>query len=86
MACYLMSLVCSCTDGDFLIIATTESPGNAIEIYSYCCEIESLFGSLKTKGFNFEDTHLAKPDRLAKLISIFGYCCLLGSQGRRVEK
>lgn len=58
------------TDGDFLIIATTEAPENAIEIYSYRWEIESLFGSLKTKGFNFEDTHLTKPERLSKLMGI----------------
>lgn len=59
-----------CDDGDFLIIATTESAENSIEIYAYRWEIESLFGSLKTKGFNLEDTHLTNLDRLAKLMAV----------------
>lgn len=59
-----------CDNGDFLIVATTESAENAIEIYAYRWEIESLFGSLKTKGFNLEDTHITKLDRLSKLMAI----------------
>ena len=59
-----------CNDGDFLIIATTESAENAIEIYAYRWEIESLFASLKTKGFNLEDTHLTQLDRLSKLMAV----------------
>lgn len=59
-----------------MIVATTESAENAIEIYAYPWEIESLFGSLKTKGFNLEDTHLTKLDRLSKLMAILaiGFC------------
>jgi len=30
--------------------------------------IEVFFGSCKTRGFNFEDTHVTKPDRLFNLI------------------
>lgn len=59
-----------CDDGDFLIVATTESAETAIEIYAYRWEIESLFASLKTRGFNLEDTHLTQLDRLSKLMSV----------------
>ena len=33
-------------------------------------QIEYLFGALKTRGFNFEDTHLTHPDRISNLIII----------------
>jgi hypothetical protein len=59
-----------CEDGGFLIVATTESADNAIEIYAYRWEIETLFGCLKTRGFNLEDTHLTRPDRLSKLMAV----------------
>ena len=59
-----------CDDGDFLIIATTEQAENAIEIYAYRWEIECLFASLKTRGFNLEDTHITQLERLSKLMGI----------------
>jgi hypothetical protein len=59
-----------CEDGDFLIVATTQSAMNAIETYALRWEIETLFGSLKTRGFNLEDTHITQLDRLAKLMSV----------------
>ena len=59
-----------CPDGGYIIIATTESQDNAIEIYRKRWEIETLFGCLKTRGFNFEDTHLTDKDRLMKLIVV----------------
>ena len=33
-------------------------------------QIETLFGCLKTRGFNFEDTHLTDPERLSKLLGL----------------
>jgi hypothetical protein len=32
--------------------------------------IESLFACLKTRGFNFENTHLVHLDRISKLLGI----------------
>jgi hypothetical protein len=52
-----------CEDDDFLIVATTESADNALEIYGYRWEIETLFGCLKIRGFNLED-------RLEKLMAV----------------
>lgn len=54
-------------DGDLLIVVTNESPGNAIKTYGLRWEIETLFGCLKSKGFNFEDTHITDYDRIKKL-------------------
>lgn len=59
-----------CENGDFLIVATTKSAHNAIEVYGHRWEIETLFGCLKTRGFNLEDTHITRLDRLAKLMAI----------------
>ena len=59
-----------CHDGEFLIIATTASADNALTIYGYRWEIETLFGCLKTRGFNLEDTHITRLDRLSKLMAV----------------
>ncbi|MCX7116731.1 MAG: transposase [Legionellales bacterium] len=50
-------------DGELLIVATTESSGLAITIYTLRWEIETLFSCLKGRGFNFEDTHIKTRQR-----------------------
>ncbi|WP_410520711.1 transposase [Candidatus Tisiphia endosymbiont of Dioctria rufipes] len=40
------------------IIATNDNPYQALDIYKRRWEIENLFACLKTRGFNFENTHL----------------------------
>lgn len=56
--------------GDLMIVATNKAPGNAIAIYLRRWEIESLFQSLKGRGFRFEDTHLTHPERIEKLMAL----------------
>jgi hypothetical protein len=34
------------------------------------CHIETLFGALKSRGFNLEDTHLTDPERLSRLLAL----------------
>lgn len=58
------------SDGEMLIVATNESPENAIEIYALRWEIETLFGCLKGRGFNFEDTHMTDLERIKKLFAL----------------
>ena len=55
-------------DGELLIVATDELSGFAIKKYGLRREIETLFACLKSKGFNFEDTHITKPERSEKLL------------------
>ena len=55
-------------DGELLIVATDELSGVAIKKYGLRWEIETLFACLKSKGFNFEDTHITKPERIEKLL------------------
>lgn len=55
------------SDGELLIVATTESPADAIKIYGFRWEIETLFGCLKGRGFHFEDTHIIAMERIKKV-------------------
>lgn len=58
-------------DGDFLFIASSGAPQTeAIDAYADRWQIETLFGALKSRGFNFEDTHLTDPQRLSKLMGL----------------
>ena len=55
--------------GDLLIVATMRFDRTALKLYAKRWEVETLFGCLKTKGFNLEDTHL-KGERLEKLLFV----------------
>lgn len=58
-------------DGELLLIASSKAPqAQAIAAYADRWQIETLFGCLKTRGFNFEDTHLTDPERLSKLLGL----------------
>src|SRR5512137_1505197 len=70
-------------DGDFLFIASSGAPpAEALEAYADRWQVETLFGCLKTRGFNLEDTHLTHPERLAKLMGLpalsFAWTCRTG--------
>ena len=58
------------SEGELVIIATNDNPYQSFEIYKRRWEIETLFGCLKTRGFNFENTHLVDLDRISKLLGI----------------
>ena len=57
-------------DQELMIIATQKAVPNAIADYARRWEIETLFGILKSRGFNLEDTHLKDPERLSKLVAL----------------
>ena len=56
--------------GDLLVVATNTDPKSALAHYRRRWEIETLFAATKTRGFNFEDTHLIHPDRIGKLLAV----------------
>jgi hypothetical protein len=62
--------------GELMVIATNQSPKNAIAIYLRRWEIENLFSCLKGRGFCFEDTHLTYKERIEKLMGLLavGFC------------
>jgi transposase len=53
-----------------VIIATNDKPQEALSIYKKRWEIETLFACLKTRGFNFENTHMVHLDRISKLLGL----------------
>ena len=67
---------------DDLIVITAEAPDTALDDYAQRWEIETLFGCVKSRGFNFEDTHLTHPDRSSKLFGLLTlalcWCLLVG--------
>jgi hypothetical protein len=82
-------------DDDYLIVVTNKKPeasqpDEAIKIYAVRWEIETLFGCLKSKGFNFEDTHMTNRERIKKLIAIlaiaFCWAHLTGEWRHQHEK
>jgi len=56
--------------GEYLILATDKNPVTALEDYKKRQGIETLFQCLKSRGFNFEDTHITFPDRIDKQIAL----------------
>jgi len=56
--------------GEWLITLTNHDPNDSLERYAKRWGIEILFGCLKTRGFNFESTHLSSPDKLNTLICL----------------
>jgi hypothetical protein len=57
-------------NGEWVIVATTHEPKEALTRYKRRWSIETLFGFLKSKGFNFEDTHITHHHRLHNLLSV----------------
>ena len=64
-------------DGNLLILASSFSAKRALAVYRLRWKIETLFGLLKTKGFNLEDTHMKDPKRLSTLLSILAIAAAL---------
>ena len=56
--------------GELVIIATNDKPDQALATYKRRWEIEMLFGCLKTRGFNFENTHLVHLERIEALLAL----------------
>lgn len=62
--------------GELMVVITNQSPKNAVVIYLRRWEIESLFQSLKSRGFRFEDTHITNKEKISKLTALLaiGFC------------
>ena len=63
-------LVATRTSQEHVIIMTNHAPQRALADYRRRWEIETLFGCLKSRGFNLEDTHLKDMERLSRLLAL----------------
>lgn len=74
-------------EDEYVILATTASPDEALQFYRRRWEIETLFAALKSRGFDLESTHLARPERISKLIGLlslaFVWSHLIGQRRAR---
>lgn len=57
---------------EYLIVASKDRNKQAIEEYKVRWQIETMFGCLKSRGFNFEETHLTMPEKISKLLMLLG--------------
>jgi precorrin-6B methylase 2 len=57
---------------EYLIVASKAHNKYAIEEYKVRWQIETMFGCLKSRGFNFEETHLRQPEKISKLLMLLG--------------
>lgn len=57
---------------EYLIVASREPNKYAIEEYKTRWQIETMFGCLKSRGFNFEETHLTEPRKISRLLMLLG--------------
>ena len=53
-----------------IIIVSNIALQNPFLLYRRRWEIETLFGCLKSRGFNIEDTHITVPDKIEKLLFV----------------
>ncbi len=63
--------------GELLALACSSKPHYALARYRQRWTIETMFGNLKTKGFNPEDTHLTNADKLSTLLAVLGLAVAL---------
>jgi len=78
--CYISG--CKQSKGEFLIIISYNEPAKAQEEYKERWQIEMCFKAMKSSGFDIENTHLNKIDRIEKLILLvmiaFVWCYKVG--------
>lgn len=67
---------------EYLILVTDSNPESAMDTYKLRWEIETLFACLKSRGFDFEATHITDLERINKLIAVlaitFCWCHITG--------
>ena len=58
-------------DGKLLVLITSRQPKQTLVECAQRWQIETLFGCLKSRGFNLEAIHIYRRDRLSKIIALF---------------
>lgn len=61
---------CYLGEGEDLILVSPDFLPAPHKEYKKRWGIETLFGALKSRGFNLEDTHVQDPERLSRLLAL----------------
>ena len=84
VACYVSASVIKSKTGytEFKFLISFNNPSKSKECYKKCWQIETIFKTLKSSGFNIEKTHLQQIERIEKLVALlsiaFVWCYQLG--------
>jgi len=66
----------------YCIVVSSKDNLNSLDKYQLRWTIENMFGAFKTRGFNFEDTHMKNLEKIKMLIVlvsiVYTWCVLLG--------
>jgi hypothetical protein len=76
-------------DGELIVLISNQHHKDPFELYAHRWHIECMFNKMKTKGFNLENTHITKPNRLVTLVTIvslaYCYSCFLGESRNNIK-
>jgi hypothetical protein len=56
--------------GEYIIVVSSDMSDSIMDDYKKRWQIEVLFQALKSRGFNFEETHVKDEDRLKRLFAV----------------
>ena len=68
-----------------VVIASMEVPGDLLNTYRLRWLIELFFKSIKSQGFNIENTHMTDPARIKLLFALISYATMLVVQAGMVR-
>lgn len=57
-------------EGELLIVISNQFCGRSIKEYLKRWGVECMFSCLKSRGFNFEDTHMSEPKKISSLLFV----------------
>jgi hypothetical protein len=70
------------SDKGYCVVVSNKDNYNSLEKYQLRWTIENMFGAFKTRGFNFEQTHMKDLEKIKKLIALvsiaYVWCVLVG--------
>ena len=76
--------------GELLVVASRKYSRESLGMYKKRWEIENMFGCMKSRGFNLEETHLTDQNRLEKLLFVlviaFCWSYRLGMENQAVKE
>lgn len=77
------------TKGELIVLVSNKYHADPFLFYARRWNIEILFNKFKTKGFNMENTHITKSNRITNLFAIISlayvYSCYIGNMRHQIK-
>lgn len=75
--------------GELIVLVSNQLHKDPFELYGHRWNIECMFNKLKSSGFNLENTHVTKDNRIVTLFAIISiaycYCAYLGNMRNNIR-